>query len=103
MSYEEIELLNVAINLSSQDTVNVITLFENDESISEIRFNPDNPDQFSYITFGPGGEFIDCFRTALYACLQDPECAFLCGILWRQCIAAIAAACAYHTIVNPGS
>lgn len=43
---------------------------------------------------GGGISFSECMGAAIGACLDDPECAFMCGILWKWCLSSIALACA---------
>ena len=45
-----------------------------------------------------GVSFFECMGAAVGACLDDPECAFLCGILWKWCLGSIALACALVAI-----
>lgn len=40
-----------------------------------------------------GVSFSECVGTAVAACLDDPECAFMCGIIWKWCLGSIALAC----------
>ncbi len=42
--------------------------------------------------------FRECAETAVKACVNDGECAFICGILWKYCLGSIGLACAYHAI-----
>jgi len=42
--------------------------------------------------------FYDCLGIAISACLDDSQCAFMCGILWKYCLSSIALACALVAI-----
>ncbi len=42
--------------------------------------------------------FNECVAMAVTACLDDPECAFICGIIWKYCLGSIAIACFFTTM-----
>ncbi len=41
-----------------------------------------------------GISFSECLGIAISACLDDSQCAFMCGIMWKYCLSSIALACA---------
>ncbi len=41
-----------------------------------------------------GVSFSECLGIAIGACLDDSQCAFMCGIMWKYCLSSIALACA---------
>ena len=45
-----------------------------------------------------GVGFYDCLGIAISACLDDSQCAFMCGIMWKYCLSSIALACALVSI-----
>ncbi len=79
-----------------------IEFYQGAEHIVTINIDPETGEVSDYIIHAPGGDWLNCMRIALDACLSDPPCAFMCGIVWRQCLAAMAAACAYTAIVGGG-
>ncbi len=42
------------------------------------------------------GSYLDCLDGAVSACVNDGECAFICGIIWKYCLGAVATACLGH-------
>lgn len=38
--------------------------------------------------------FVDCVKIAVTSCVNDGECAFICGIIWKYCLGSIGIACA---------
>ena len=42
--------------------------------------------------------FLECAEMAVGSCVNDGECAFICGIVWQYCLGSIGLACAYVTI-----
>ncbi len=42
--------------------------------------------------------FWECAEMAVSSCVNDGECAFICGIIWEYCLGAIGLACAYVAI-----
>lgn len=104
MSDEDDNFIDYYIDIKVLIEGNQIGFYSSNTLVASILFDPVGLNEIEYIVYSPGGsDFIRCFRTALNACLQDPECAFLCGIVWKQCLSAIAAACAYHTFINPNN
>ncbi len=41
--------------------------------------------------------FAECLDITVSACLEDPSCAFICGIIWKYCLGSIALACYFST------
>lgn len=77
-----------------------IEFYKGQKHIVTINLDPETGEVLDYIIDAEFGDWLACMRTALDACLSDPPCAFMCGIVWRRCLAAMAAACAYVTIVG---
>ena len=52
----------------------------------------------SPICYGPtlGEDIAECVAIAMSACINDPECAFLCGYTFEYCIGATILACTIH-------
>ena len=42
--------------------------------------------------------FWECAEMAVGACVDDGECAFMCGIIWQYCLGSIGLACAYGAL-----
>ncbi|MCF6213959.1 MAG: hypothetical protein L3J45_08040 [Flavobacteriaceae bacterium] len=42
--------------------------------------------------------FWECAKMAVGACVNDGECAFMCGIVWEYCLGSIGLACAYASL-----
>lgn len=40
-----------------------------------------------------GMTFAECALMAIEACVEDAGCAFMCGVMWKYCLGAIALAC----------
>ncbi|HMM12866.1 MAG TPA: hypothetical protein PKE03_12295 [Bacteroidales bacterium] len=77
MSYYDNELLDYSIEIDVLDVNNQINIFYNTTLFASILFDPMERDEIEYIVYSPSGnDFIRCFRTALNACLQDPEVHF---------------------------
>ncbi len=67
---------------------------------AEVQKNTEEIINYTIFEIKSGGDddggitFSECMGAAIGACLDDPECAFMCGILWKWCLSSIALACA---------
>lgn len=76
--------------------------------ISDIIYEYDSTNTKFYvddIVCGPtiGDNIAECIAIAISACVNDPWCAFMCGITYEYCLPATILACTLHHAFSGGS
>lgn len=54
--------------------------------------------EVNYLNDSSKGGWSACASCAAKSCANDGECAFICGIIWKECLSAIAVACLFSDL-----
>lgn len=65
--------------------------------VAEVDKNTDEIISFNFNS-NANMSFWECAEMAVGACVNDGECAFICGIIWQYCLGSIGLACAYVSL-----
>ncbi len=82
------------------NVIDEINIYNNFGKFLTVSINNETNEMVSAEIFKSGakGSWSNCVECAVSSCVNDGECAFMCGIVYKQCLGAIGVACLFSDL-----